>query len=262
MQRIAVGGVGALVAAAAVVVWITFGPDREAGEVDRAPAVSSDPDASGRTVGPPLVFGRREPAAPVAPIGEAADAAPVEMPEAPETSQESRAIPGVNPMTGSGGGSPPSRASAEGPRAIPGVDGPAPSAPLPPEDLLPAGPSDVPDPGAPVEPTDLAGLEAQVAKLAEQQGPVDAKGADEWALRQVDPRSSPAEQQRQYAEAYNWFLANDAIAQARAKATAGPDALPTELKGKAETGKGFIPWLSPEDRKTLLEGILDDAQES
>ena len=181
MQRI---GVGVLVAAAAVVAWITLGPAGEDGDAADAPSVSSaaDPfDPIRRT--PALVLGRIDREAD--PLAGGSDDPVADAGSSPEDSAPDPRSTGGGEygMTG-GGGQGPSRPTAEGRRPIDTADpASAPTNPLAPPAELPAdAPSDGSDPGtAPVDPAELTDVEAQVAKLAEEQGLVDPSEADTWA---------------------------------------------------------------------------------
>ena len=262
MQRI---GVGVLVAAAAVVAWITLGPAGEDGDAADAPSVSSaaDPfDPIRRT--PALVLGRIDREAD--PLAGGSDDPVADAGSSPEDSAPDPRSTGGGEygMTG-GGGQGPSRTPAEGRRPIDTAD-PAspPTNPLAPPAELPAdAPSDGSDPGtAPVDPAELTDVEAQVAKLAEEQGLVDPSEADTWAKAQVDPDSPPAEQGKQFEEARNSFIALDAATQDRVKAAFGTDLPPSEQKQKKDIGKQILSTQPTADYLALLEKVKESLKQT
>jgi hypothetical protein len=260
MQRL---GIGVLAGAAvAAVMWVTLRPEAPAADGRAAAARQLDP--IDRVVGPPLMFGRPTPPDPATPTADERAPAPnAGAAESPEPAGEARSSGGVDPMTGSSGGSSFSRAPAPGSRPVPGVDGPvSPGDPqAPPTDLAPE-PSDPFDPAEPPgNPVELANLEAQLAKVAREQGLVDPQEAADWVEAHLDPNTPPSQQQQERERLRTQYEADKGLAWDRTHKTFG--ALPpNELKEKAAIGESFLPYLSPTERETLLREALQSAPSS
>jgi hypothetical protein len=251
MQRI---GVGVLVAAAAVVAWITLGPAGEEGDAADAPSVSSaaDPFDPIRRA-PALVLGRIDREAD--PLAGGSDDPVADAGSSPEDSAPDPRSTGGGEygMTG-GGGEGPSRPTAEG-RPPTNTADPA-SAPInplaPPADLPSDAPSDASDPGAaPVNPAELADLEANAARYAEQLGLIDEQALDARARAAAGPDATPADIAGERQE----ILATLAIVHHRTTEEFGPDLPPNELKARMDTGEQIQAWQPPEWRIQQLEEI-------
>jgi hypothetical protein len=251
MQRL---GIGVLVAAAvAAVMWVTLAPEAPAG-ADRE-GNARPPD---RVVGPALAFGRPAPLDPATPAASDAPEASIGAAESEAPGGDPRSIGGVDPMTGSSGGSSSSRATAPGSRPAPGVDGPvSPGDPQAPQTDLPPDPSDLPDPvEPPSDPAELASLEAQLAKAAREQGLVDPVEANEWVEANLDPNTPPAQRQQERERLLRQYEADKGLAWHRTNATFG--ALPpNEQKQKAAIGQSFLPFLSAAEREAMLRDAVN-----
>jgi hypothetical protein len=257
MQRIAVALVVSLVAGAAL--WLALGSGEEQGDAAEAPVASGRVDAFDRIIGPPLDLARREPAAPPAAVAEtlAEEGAAPEL--APEEFGEPPPIGSEDPMTGSGGGSSPSRAGGEGRRPPDGFDGPSRpgDAPPPPADLPLPPPADVPDPTLPdVDPIELADLEARVAERAIADGLVDPAEADAWAGAQVDPHAPATVQASQREAARNEYIATEALSYHILKQRYGPNLPPNERAHKAAVGKQILSLQSDAYRVQQLQEMV------
>jgi hypothetical protein len=257
MQRI---GVGVLVAAAAVVAWITLGPAGEDGDAADAPSVSSaaDPFDPIRRA-PALVLGRIDREAD--PLAGGSDDPVADAGSSPEDSAPDPRSTGGGEygMTG-GGGQGPSRPTAEGRPPTDTADpASAPINPLaPPADLPSDAPSDASDPGAaPVNPAELADLEAQVAEIARRKGLLDPKTLDERVLAKVGPNGTPQE----YEQATTNFLVDAAILDNLVNQQYGPDVPPGQKQNLLDMGETFLSGQSDVYRDEQMKKVAgQDAQ--